>query len=446
MKMKKILVIGAGRSAVTLIKYLLDNAKVNNWFVRVADFSLELAEEAVHNHDYGKAIFFNVTDKNQRESEIYNADIVISMLPATLHIPVAKDCIQFKTNLVTASYVSEEIAALDEKAKNAGILLLNEIGLDPGIDHMSAMHLIDEIKDNGGEITSFKSYCGGLVHPDFDNNPWDYKFTWNPRNVVLAGQGNAKFLENGKEKTIAYSDLFTKTEQITILEAGAFEGYANRNSLSYKKEYGLENISTLFRGTLRKIGYCNAWNIFVQLGMTDDSYKLENSENIRNRELVNKLLPYDDELSVEEKLCKKFNIRIDGMIFKKLEWLDLFSDKKVGMKDASPAQMLQEILEKKWKLGVVDKDMIVMQHQFEYLQNGNKKKLNSSLIVFGEDPRYTAMAKTVGLPVAVATKLILNGAIQSTGVKIPTVKDIYVPVLEELKEHGINFLEEELNV
>ena len=444
--MKNILVIGSGRSAVTLIKYLLDNTEVNNWFVRVADFSLELAEEAVYNHDYGKAIFFNVTDKNQRESEIYNADIVISMLPATLHIPVAKDCIQFKTNLVTASYVSEEIAALDEKAKNAGILLLNEIGLDPGIDHMSAMHLIDEIKDNGGEITSFKSYCGGLVHPDFDNNPWDYKFTWNPRNVVLAGQGNAKFLENGKEKTIAYSDLFTKTEQITILEAGAFEGYANRDSLSYKKEYGLENISTLFRGTLRKIGYCNAWNIFVQLGMTDDSYKLENSENIRNRELVNKLLPYDDELSVEEKLCKKFNIRIDGMIFKKLEWLDLFSDKKIGMKDASPAQMLQEILEKKWKLGVVDKDMIVMQHQFEYLQNGNKKKLNSSLVVFGEDPRYTAMAKTVGLPVAVATKLILNGAIQSTGVKIPTVKDIYVPVLEELKEHGINFLEEELNV
>ena len=446
MKMKKILVIGAGRSAVTLIKYLLDNAKVNNWFVRVADFSLELAEEAVHNHDYGKAIFFNVTDKNQRESEIYNADIVISMLPATLHIPVAKDCIQFKTNLVTASYVSEEIAALEKKKKNAGILLLNEIGLDPGIDHMSAMHLIDEIKDNGGEITSFKSYCGGLVHPDFDNNPWNYKFTWNPRDVVLAGQGNAKFLEHGKEKTIAYSDLFTKTEQITILEAGAFEGYANRNSLSYKKEYGLENISTLFRGTLRKIGYCNAWNIFVQLGMTDDSYKLENSENIRNRELVNKFLPYDDELSVEEKLCKKFNIRIDGIIFKKLEWLDLFSDKRVGMKDASPAQILQEILEKKWKLGVVDKDMIVMQHQFEYLQNGNKKKLNSSLVVFGEYPRYTAMAKTVGLPVAVATKLILNGAIQSTGVKIPTVKDIYVPVLEELKEHGINFMEEELNV
>ena len=329
-----------------------------------------------------------------------------------------------------------------EDAKNAGVVLLNEIGLDPGIDHMSAMKVIDEIKENGGELTSFKSYCGGLVHPDFDNNPWNYKFTWSPRNVVLAGQGNAKFLENGKEKTITYSDLFTTTEQMTILEAGAFEGYANRDSLSYKKAYGLDDISTLFRGTLRKIGYCNAWNIFVQLGMTDDSYKLESSENIRNRELVNRLLPYDDELSVEEKLCKQFKITTEGVIFKKLEWLGLFSDEKIGMKDASPAQLLQAILEKKWTLDFEDKDMIVMQHQFEFLQNGELKKLNSSLLVFGEDSRYTAMAKTVGLPVAITAKLILNGVIQSTGVKIPTSKDIYSPVLEELREHGINFVEE----
>ena len=440
--MKNILVIGSGRSAVTLIKYLLDNAEVNNWFVRVADFSLELAEEAVNNHDYGKAIFFNVTDENQRESEISNADIVISMLPASMHILVAEDCVRLHKNLVTASYVSKEILALDKKAKEAGIILLNEIGLDPGIDHMSAMKVIDEIKENGGELTSFKSYCGGLVHPDFDNNPWNYKFTWSPRNVVLAGQGNAKFLENGKEKTITYSDLFTTTEQMTILEAGAFEGYANRDSLSYKKAYGLDDISTLFRGTLRKIGYCNAWNIFVQLGMTDDSYKLESSENLRNRELVNRLLPYDDELSVEEKLCKQFKITTEGVIFKKLEWLGLFSDEKTGMKDASPAQLLQAILEKKWTLDCEDKDMIVMQHQFEFLQNGELKKLNSSLLVFGEDSRYTAMAKTVGLPVAITAKLILNGVIQSTGVKIPTSKDIYSPVLEELREHGINFVEE----
>ena len=440
--MKKILVIGAGRSAVTLIKYLLDNAQQNNWFVTVADFSVDLAKKAVKNLEHAEAIFFDVKDEKKRKNEISDADIVISMLPAALHIIVAKDCIQFKTNLVTASYVSEEIAALDEKAKTSGIILLNEIGLDPGIDHMSAMCVIDEIKDNGGKITSFKSYCGGLVHPDFDNNPWKYKFTWNPRNVVLAGQEDAKFLENGAEKTIAYSDLFTNTEQIKILEAGSFEGYPNRDSIPYKKEYGLENILTLLRGTLRKIGYCNAWNVFVQLGMTNDSYKLENSKDISNRDFVNMFLPNINKLSSEEILCKQFKITTDDIIFKKLEWLGLFSDEKIGMKDASPAQILQEILEKKWTLDFEDKDMIVMQHQFEYLQNGEQKRLNSSLVVFGEDPRYTAMAKTVGLPVAIATKLILNGEIRSKGVKIPTTKDIYIPILKELEENGINFIEE----
>jgi saccharopine dehydrogenase-like NADP-dependent oxidoreductase len=440
--MKKILVIGAGRSAVTLIKYLLDNAQENNWFVTVADFSVDLAKKAVKNLEYAEAIFFDVKDEKKRKDEISDADIVISMLPASLHIIVAKDCIQFKTNLVTASYVSEEIAALDEKAKTSGIILLNEIGLDPGIDHMSAMRVIDEIKGNEGEITSFKSYCGGLVHPDSDNNPWRYKFTWNPRNVVLAGQEDAKFLENGAEKTIAYSDLFTNTEQLKILEAGLFEGYPNRDSIPYKKEYGLENILTLLRGTLRKIGYCNAWNVFVQLGMTNDSYKLENSKDISNRDFVNIFLPNINKLSSEEILCKQFKITTDDIIFKKLEWLGLFSDEKIGMKDASPAQILQNILEQKWTLDFEDKDMIVMQHQFEYLQNGEQKRLNSSLVVFGEDPRYTAMAKTVGLPVAIATKLILNGEIRSKGVKIPTTKDIYIPVLKELEENGINFIEE----
>ena len=229
---------------------------------------------------------------------------------------------------------------------------------------------------------------------------------------------------------------------MNILDVGEFEGYANRDSLSYRSFYGLDNIPTIFRGTLRKIGYCNAWNIFVQLGMTDDSYKLENSKNISNRDFVNMFLPNVNELSSEEILCKQFKITTDGIIFKKLEWLGLFSDEKIGMKDASPAQILQEILEKKWTLDFEDKDMIVMQHQFEYLQNGEQKKLNSSLVVFGEDPRYTAMAKTVGLPVAIATKLILNGEIKSKGVTIPTTKDIYIPVLKELEEHGINFIEE----
>ena len=440
--MKKILVIGAGRSAVTLIKYLLDNSSANNWLVTVADFSIELAENAVGNHNNGKAIFFNVTDEKQRESEIENADIVISMLPASLHITVAKDCVRLGKNLVTASYVSPEIAELDEAAKQAGILLLNEIGLDPGIDHMSAMQVIDEIKENGGELTSFKSFCGGLVHPDYDNNPWNYKFTWNPRNVVLAGQGTAQYIENGDYKYIPYTSLFERTEHMEVLDAGEFEGYANRDSLSYRKSYGLDDIPTLFRGTLRRKGYSEAWNVFVQLGMTDDTYKLENSASITNREFINMFLPFNDALTVEEKLCKQFSLTTDSVIFQKIAWLSVFSKNKLGMENASPAQILQAICEKKWTLGSEDKDMIVMQHQFEYVQNGEQKKLNSSLLVFGDDPRYTSMAKTVGLPVAIATKLILSGAIKSTGVKIPTTKDIYIPVLKELKENGINFVEE----
>ena len=440
--MKKILVIGSGRSAVTLIKYLLDNAEGNNWQVTVADFSEELAKVAVANHSSGKAIFFDVTDDKQRQTEIENTDIVISMLPASMHIVVAEDCVRLCKNLVTASYVSKEIFALDEKAKNAGIILLNEIGLDPGIDHMSAMQVIDSIKENGGELTSFKSFCGGLVHPDYDTNPWHYKFTWNPRNVVLAGQGTAQYIKHGRYKYIPYHKLFERTEQMNILDAGEFEGYANRDSLNYRKAYGLEKIPTLFRGTLRRKGFCKSWNMFVQLGMTDDTYKVENVENMTYREFINLFFPFNNKMSVEKKFCDYLNISIDSDEFKKAQWLGVFSDTNIGMKDATPAQIFQKICEEKWTLGAEDKDLIVMQHQFEYVQNGEQKKLNSSLLVFGDDPRYTAMAKTVGLPVAIATKLILSGEINSVGVKIPTTKDIYIPVLKELSENGINFVEE----
>ena len=440
--MKKILVIGAGRSAVTLIKYLLDNAKSNNWMVIVADYSEELAKSAVVEHEQGKAIFFDVNNAEQREEEIKNTDIVISMLPASLHVVVAEDCVRLKKNLVTASYVSAQISGLDEAAKQAGVLILNEIGLDPGIDHMSAMQVIDKIKANGGVLTSFKSFCGGLVHPDYDNNPWNYKFTWNPRNVVLAGQGTAQYIENGEYKYIPYPKLFERIEKMSVLDAGEFEGYANRDSLSYRKAYGLEDIPTLFRGTLRRSGYSSAWNIFVQLGMTDDTYKIENSENISNRDFLNMFLPFDTELTLEQKLCNEFRLDTDSSIFNKISWLGIFENTKVGLKDASPAMLLEAILEEKWALAAEDKDMIVMQHQFEYTQNGAEQKLNSSLVVFGDDPRYTAMAKTVGLPAAIATKLILNGEISATGVLIPTTKDIYVPVLEELATYGINFVEE----
>ena len=443
--MKKILVIGAGRSATTLISYLLDNAVSNNWMITIADYSEDLAKQAVGNSVNAKAIFFNVTDERQREEEITIADIVISMLPASMHIVVAEDCVRLKKNLVTASYVSEELKDLDEKAKDAGVLLLNEIGLDPGIDHMSAMQIIDEIKEKGGKLTSFKSFCGGLVHPDYDNNPWNYKFTWNPRNVVLAGQGTAQYRKQGKYKYIPYTKLFDRTETMNIIDAGEFEGYANRDSLSYRYSYGLQDIPTLFRGTLRRKGFCKSWNMFVQLGMTDDTYIVENSENLTNKEFVNLFFPYNNEMSVEDKFCDYLNISKNTDEFKKAKWLGVFSENITGLEKATPSKILQKICEAKWTLDSEDKDMVVMQHQFEYTLNGENKKLNSSVVVFGDNQRDTAMAKTVGLPVAIAVKLILNGEIKSKGVKIPTSKDIYLPVLKELKSNGINFIEEKIS-
>ena len=443
--MRKILVIGAGRSASTLISYLLVGADENNWFVTVADFSLELAQESVKESKNANAILFNVKDDKLREREILKSDIVVSMLPASMHILVAKDCVRLKKNLVTASYVSDEIAELDSEATDNGVLLLNEIGLDPGIDHMSAMQIIDTIKEKGGELTSFKSFCGGLIHPEYDNNPWNYKFTWNPRNVVLAGQGVAQYLDGGKIKFIPYHNLFEKVECMDILDVGSFEAYANRDSLSYRESYGIKNIETLLRGTLRRKGFSKSWNYFIQLGLTDDSYTILDSENLTYREYLNMFLPMSNKLNLEEKFCKEFDISESSESFQKIKWLDIFSNKKVELENATPAQILQKILEEKWSLSDEDKDMIVMQHQFDYNLHGSCKKLKSSLVVFGDNQRDTSMAKTVGLPVAIAVKLILNREINSVGVKIPTTKDIYIPVLKELSENGINFIEEQIN-
>ena len=442
--MKKILVIGAGRSASSLISYLLKNSIENNWFITVGDYSEILAKKTVGSFKNAKAIFFNVNDKILREKEISNSDIVISMLPASLHIIVAKDCVKLYKNLVTASYVSKEILDLNDAAIESGVILLNEIGLDPGIDHMSAMKIIDEIKEKGGILSSFKSFCGGLVHPDYDNNPWNYKFTWNPRNVVLSGQGTAQYIEDGKIKYIPYSKLFERTEKMSILNAGEFEAYANRDSLSYRKPYGIEDVSTLLRGTLRRKGYSNSWNYFIQLGLTDDTYSIENSKELTYRDFLNMFLPFSKNHTIEEKFCIEFGISEESIEFSKIKWLDIFTNKKVEIENASPAQILQKILEEKWTLSAEDKDMIVMEHQFKYNILGEERKLNSSLLVFGDNQIDTSMAKTVGLPVAIAVKLILNGDIKSKGVKIPTTKDIYIPVLKELEEYGIKFIEKEI--
>jgi saccharopine dehydrogenase-like NADP-dependent oxidoreductase len=463
--MKNILVIGAGRSASSLIKYLLDHARQEGWKVTVGDVSLDLVKQKTGGHPHARPIAFDINNEQQREEEIKNADIVISMLPASMHLSVARDCVRFKKHLVTASYVSKEIRELDEEAKAAGIILMNETGLDPGIDHASAMKIIDAIKENGGEVVSFRSYCGGLVAPESNDNPWGYKFTWNPRNVILAGQGTAQYIELGEYKYIPYNRLFTQIETINVEGHGSFDGYANRDSLSYRKPYGLDNIPTMLRGTLRMPGYCRAWNAFVKLGLTDDTFKVE-SHITTYRQLLEAFLPIGN-ASTRTKMRDFLEERDDSDVMQKLDWLGIFEDEPIELKDATPAQLLQEFLEKKWKLKEHDIDMIVMQHLFEYVPGPvlkatkgdaaataiellkpeyGKKKITSSLVVKGEDQVYTAMAKTVGLPAAIVTKLILQGKINLTGVQIPTVKAIYEPLLGELESFGIRFEEKEVAI
>ena len=442
--MANILLLGAGRSSSSLIKYLSDNSDEEGWRITVGDISLEAAQKKTANCKNMHPILLDVKDDRHRKKHIRESDLVISMLPPDLHFLAARDCVSFEKNMVNASYVSDKIRALDNDAKDSGIILLNEMGLDPGIDHLSAMKIINEIKEKGGIINSFKSYTGGLIAPESSSNPWGYKFTWNPRNVVLAGQGTAKYIEDNEYRYIPYNRLFEQIDLIDIEGYGQFEGYANRDSLSYRLPYGIENVPTILRGTLRNEGFCKAWNALVKLGLTDDTYIIEDSEHLTYSDLIKAYLPpIKKGKDIEATFAKLIREKEDSDVMKKIKWLGLFSNKKIGLPRATPAFILLNLLEKKWLLKPDDKDMIVMHHTFEYELNKEKKKLTSSLIVIGEDSHYTAMAKTVGLPLGIAAKLILNNKIPEKGVHIPVHKSIYEPVLEELKSFGICFIERE---
>jgi saccharopine dehydrogenase-like NADP-dependent oxidoreductase len=442
-RMKTILILGAGLSASSMIRYLLEHAQVHNWHLRVTDQNLEMVQRKLGDHPNATALNFNALDPKERRPEIERADLVISMLPARFHPEVAKDCVDYKKDLITPSYISPEMRELDEKARKAHIVIMNEIGVDPGIDHMSAMKIIHEIKENGGEMTAFRSFCGGLIAPESDDNPWNYKFTWNPRNVILAGQGGAScFLDHDEYKYIPYNRLFGRLARVSIPGYGEFDGYANRDSLSYRKTYGLEDIPTIYRGTFRRPGFCQAWNIFIELGMTDDSYKMDRSETLTPRNFINAFLPYQANRSVEDKF-RDF-LREDRIhLFDKFEWLGLFEGEDViGVADASPAQLLEQVLTRKLVLGPKDKDMLVMYHEFEYTQDGKNYFATSSMVNIGEDQTFTSMSNTVGLPVAIAAKMILTGQLTRKGVILPIHKEIYEPILAELEEFGIRFKEE----
>jgi len=441
--MKKILILGAGLSTGNLIDYLLDHSEQYDWHVTVGDISEEMARRKVNGHPRGTAKIFDINDDLESWRTIANNDVIISMLPASMHHLVADKCLDLRKPMLTASYATEEIKKLEDKAVKAKIPIMMELGLDPGIDHMSAMNVINRIKEEGNELTSFYSFTGGLVAPEFDNNPWNYKFTWNPRNVVMAGNGVSTFIHNGKYKYIPYHRLFDRTMPRKILQLGDFEIYLNRDSLKYREIYNLKDVPSMYRGTVRRPGFCKAWNVFVRLGCTEDGFVMENSENMTYRDYINSFLKYEPNIPVEIKLQEYCQNAADPVVFEKLKWLGLFDKRKIGLKRATPAQILQKLLEEKWKMDPQDKDMIVMQHEFKYTTGKEEKMIVSAMAVEGKDQNETAMSMTVGLPLAIATKLLLTGKIKHTGIILPIHKDIYEPILSELKTFGIKFEEKE---
>lgn len=441
--MYNILLIGAGKSATVFIDYILQNAAQFNWHLTVADIDASFAASKIGGRPHGTAVALDSQNPEMLAKAIENHHIVVSMVPAHMHMPVARACLQAGKNLVTASYVSAEMEALDAEIKEKGLIFLNEMGVDPGIDHMSTMKLADELRKNGMKITGFETFTGGLLAPESENNPWKYKFTWNPRNVVMAASGGAvKFLHCGKYKYIPYHKVFRRTEIIDIEGWGEYEAYANRDSLKYQSLYRLDDVQTLYRGTLRRPGYCRSWDVFVQLGATDDTYFVDGVENLTHREFINSFLLYHPTDSIETKLAMFLKLDYDSEELHKLTWLGMFSDEPVGLKGkATPAMILQHILEKKWTLAPTDKDLIVMWHKIVFDHHGVEKEVHATLAVKGDDHIRTAMAKTVGLPLALGVKNIFLGNIKKTGVRVPVDAEIYEPVLKELEDVGIKLTE-----
>jgi len=434
---KKIFVVGAGRTAISLISYLTQKAREHNWFITVGDQSLELAMQKTAGLPNTKAIQFNVFNATQRHKEISKADLVISLLPETLHIHLVEDCLEYKTNLITASYVSDRMREYDSDAHEAGIILLNEMGLDPGIDHMEAMRLITKIKDKGGSLVSLKSYGGGLITPESDTNPWGYKITWNPMNVVISGMASARYMKDNKLKIVPYNRLFLDTEIVDVPGIGRYEAYPNRDSIKYRKIYHLPRIPNVYRGSLRKVGYCEAWNALVKIGLTDNRYIVPDSHKLTYEEWVSIYLMHRNGYTTKEALLEFLDLSPDSKIMKKIEWLGLLSHKKIRVKNATPADILLDLLKEKWEFKKDDRDMVILQTEVEYKLNGKQEKIISSIVVKGKDSTHTAMSETVGLPLGIGAYLVLTNQIKERGVVIPVHRDIFRPALKELNNLGI---------
>jgi saccharopine dehydrogenase-like NADP-dependent oxidoreductase len=441
--MRNVLVLGAGRSSGVLIEYLLEQSASHDWHVTVADRVIEAAAAAIGNHPRSTAALVDPANESETAALIHKADVVISMLPATWHVFIAKLCLKERRHLLTASYVTPEMKALDKDARSAGLLFLNECGLDPGIDHMSAMEMIDRIHEEGGSIVSFESFTGGLIAPDTDpGNPWRYKFTWNPRNVVLAGQqGDAEYMRDGEIVRVPYKRLFTSTTLFDVPGIGVLEGYPNRDSLRYIDVYGIPETKTIIRGTLRYKGFCSAWNVLVQLGCCDDSRDMEQAGITTHIDFIRSFLGSSDE-PVEQALKSAIGATCDKAELECLRWSGLFDDEPIGLTAGTPAQILEHILMKKWALSKDDRDLVVMLHRFVYESGGTERSVQMHMTQVGTES-HTAMATTVGLPLGIATKLLMEDRISLRGVVIPEKKELYAPILHELSDRGINFIQQE---
>jgi saccharopine dehydrogenase-like NADP-dependent oxidoreductase len=432
----KILVFGAGKSATCLIDYIVKEAGRHGWLVIVADADLALAKTKVGNHMQATAVAINVQNDAARQLLVQQATIVISLLPPALHFLVAKDCVQFSKHLLTASYIDDSIRSLQPAIEEKQLLFLCEMGLDPGIDHMSAMQLIHRIQDEGGSIISFVSHCGGLIAPESDDNPWHYKISWNPRNVVMAGKAGAVYRQANAIEKMGYRDLFDAGRVVNMPGLGELSWYPNRDSLDYIPVYGLQKVETFIRTTLRYPEFCLGWKHIVELQLTDETTLYETG----NMTLQDFFTQHFSHLHLTARVKE---LQQESDVFgRQLAWLGTGDNTTLINKGhCSAMDVLQFALEKKLVLHAADKDMIVMLHEIEYLLQGKKYSAKSHLLVKGDNNLRTAMAKTVGLPLGIAAKLLLEGKISVTGLHIPVIPAIYEPVLMELQQYGIRFHE-----
>ena len=442
--MQSILVAGAGKSSIYLIQYLLSHAASHNWKIIVADGSEEAIREKTGDHPNAVTAVIDITNDEQRQQLVKGASLVVSLMPPHLHIHLAKDCLKFNKNLITSSYISEEMRAMNADVMEAGLMFMCEMGLDPGIDHMTANQIIHHIEGLNGQLTSFKSYCGGLIAPESDDNPWHYKFSWNPRNIITAGADGAAYLEEGKNITVPYKKMFFDNENIQVNGLGELAFYANRDSLRYLDIYHVPHVQSFLRATLRYPDFCKGWQAMIMLGLTNTHDKLQTVPptyavwvaQTTGCDLANL------RAEVAEKLGETENSKIMDM----LAWLDLFSDTKITGTPTTSGDILLEILLDKWAMKPTDKDMVVMQHEVEYQQNNKPVKHISTMVIKGEDREHSAMAKTVGLPMGILAKMVMTQTMKfPIGVLIPNMPSLYVPILNELEDHGIIFHDEVIN-